>query len=116
MEEKTLSPHHAFFQDTMKIMEVARDFFRAQLPDKELIQELDWSTLALDNTVRQSRVMKGELDKGIVYVCKTKDRQRYVFLYAELIADEDSRKFKVGVSEKFLVGNPSDPTAKDKQR
>ena len=115
MKEKKLSPHHAFFQDTMKIMEVARDFFRAHLPDKELVQELDWSTLALDNTVRQSRVMKGELDKGIVYVCKTKDHQHYVFLYAELIADKNSRKFKLGASEKFLVVNPSAPTAKDKK-
>lgn len=116
MEEKTLSPHHAFFRDMMEIMEVAREFFQVHLPDKELVQELDWSTLALDNTVPQSRVMMGELDKGIVYVCKTKDRQRCVFLYAELIADEDSRKFKVGASKKFLVVNPSYPTAKDKKR
>lgn len=105
MEQKTLSPHHAFFQATMEIMEAARDFFRAHLPDKALIQELDWSTLKLDNTVRQSPIMK-ELDKGIVYVCKTKDQQHYVFLYAELIADEDNRKFKVGASKKFLVVNP----------
>lgn len=106
MEQKTLSPHHAFFQAMMERMGTARAFFQAHLPDKALIQELDWGTLKLDNTLRQSPIME-ELDKGIIYACRTKDRQHYVFLYAELIADENKRQFKISASKKFLVVDPS---------
>ena len=55
---KTINtPHDLYLKDVMEDKETARDFFKAFLA-QDLIQEIDWTTLAIADPTRLGRDAK----------------------------------------------------------
>ena len=81
MPKKLHTPHDAFFKLVLSNIEIAKDFFRANLP-KTVLDEVDLTTLAIyngsfvDKELNQSHV-------DILYTVNFNGEQGYLFLHAE---------------------------------
>jgi predicted transposase YdaD len=73
--------HDTFFQNMMEKLEVASSFFQAYVP-KELLEAIDWSTLAIADSVRRDQEGKPTYT-DITYHAFTKAPRSHVYFHAE---------------------------------
>ena len=79
--KKTVSPHDAFFRQSMEDTHTATDFFRFHLPD-DIKKQIDFATLRLKSDSFVSPDLKNQYT-DLLYSVKIKQQDGYVFLLAE---------------------------------
>jgi predicted transposase YdaD len=81
MIKKIRTPHDPYFQSMMEKVEVASSFFQSYT-SSEVVQAIDWSTLAIADSVRRAPNRK-PLYTDITYHALTKAPQGHVYLHVE---------------------------------